>query len=637
MLNESFPNKKSKQSYNVPSQNASRPVIVGGRYELLELIGHGSMARVYRAQDTVLERPVAVKLLREEYGNDRNFVARFYREARALATLSSPYIADVYDYGKHDGTYYIAMQYIAGPDLKEVLQQEGRLAPGLAIAIINQVLIALSAAHAHGIIHRDVKPHNILLRASDGIVKLTDFGVAHARNEAEITTSTGETIGTANYMSPEQASGGPIGPATDLYATGVVLYEMLAGRLPFQGNHPMQIMYMHLNDPPPTLSSIGVTVPPELERIVMRTLEKDPAKRYQSANQMRAALGQLSLPVPPVEPIINRAWQSKQVGFLPVQPLDLPYVNPRIRGGVTTTAEPSRPKFLLPLIGLLALLVIGLAAMTLFLNTHSDNRPNVTSTQLAVVPPPTASVPASTNSPAPATTTSEPSATDAAPVATQIPAVSYLPTQTSAPDSAAVLPTDTVPVLPTATRPTVPTVTPRPTAPPALTVAPTTTSTASAKGNGNANANGSNFSPYWLTGAYKRDDGQLYGEPEVALYGSGSDYSQGTVNFTLDKVPGGEVVLEITGLDDERIEHCQFQIILNATTIFDGANTFPNVPDGDNGEGGSSRYWGRMSIPVPANLLKAGQNTLTFRNNTPWNGYLGIPYILINNLRFVSG
>lgn len=296
--------------YNNPIPPPYGPLpdrLVGDRYELLDLIGWGATSRIYRAQDRRLHRTVAIKLLRPEYVQEPNLVTRFYREAQAVASLSNPHIVDVYDYGEYQDTYFIAMQYIAGTNLKEFLHREGRLQSAKAVSIINQVLLALGAAHSLGIIHRDVKPQNILIQASDDMVKLTDFGVAHAPDNASITTL-GTAIGTVFYMAPEQATGGKIGPATDLYSVGIVLYEMLAGELPFQGTNQMQVTLQHLQNLPPTFSSLGVAVPPQLERVIGRALAKDPSQRYQSADEMRMALSEAlksvpkSAPVRPVEP-----------------------------------------------------------------------------------------------------------------------------------------------------------------------------------------------------------------------------------------------------------------------------------------------------------------------------------------------
>jgi serine/threonine-protein kinase len=263
--------------------------MIGGRYELGELIGEGGAARVYHSRDTVLDRVVAVKLLRDEYSTDQDFVARFHREARAVASLSHPNIVDIYDYGMHDGTYFIVMQWIKGTDLKSLLRESGRLDPARVLTLADGILLGLSAAHERGIIHRDVKPQNLLVRESDGLVKLTDFGVARALGATQH-TAVGTTVGTAHYMAPEQAGGDPLSPATDLYAVGVVLFEALSGRLPYDGTTALQIGMQHLHAPIPDLSAGAPGIPPALARAVERALAKNPAERYPSAEAMRTAL-----------------------------------------------------------------------------------------------------------------------------------------------------------------------------------------------------------------------------------------------------------------------------------------------------------------------------------------------------------
>lgn len=229
MNNGSFSFEDNKTSHYQPlTPDTNIHVVVNDRYELLETVGQGAMSRVYKALDRVLDRIVAVKLLREEYGSDANFAARFFREARAVAKLSSPNIVDIYDYGPYNNTYFIVMPFIKGSNLKDLIRHERILPVDYAVRVAGEALVGLAAAHSQGIIHRDVKPQNILIRASDGEALLTDFGVAYALDGVQITTG-GMAIGTAYYMAPEQATAGTLGPYTDLYSVGVVLFEMLAG------------------------------------------------------------------------------------------------------------------------------------------------------------------------------------------------------------------------------------------------------------------------------------------------------------------------------------------------------------------------------------------------------------------------
>jgi tRNA A-37 threonylcarbamoyl transferase component Bud32 len=261
---------------------------VADRYELIDRIGEGGAAIVYRARDTRLDRVVALKMLRESFGGDAEFQRRFQREARAAASLNHPNIVDVYDYGEARGTYYIAMEYVEGGSLKDEIRASGRLPPARARDVAQQVLAALEAAHARGLVHRDVKPQNVLLDAA-GVAKLTDFGIVHAPDAIE-TTQVGMTVGTAAYIAPEQATGGLVGPATDVYGVGILLYEMLTGKPPFEGGTPFEVAYRQVNEPVPPPSQVARGVPADLEAIVLRALQKDPLARFGSAQQMADAL-----------------------------------------------------------------------------------------------------------------------------------------------------------------------------------------------------------------------------------------------------------------------------------------------------------------------------------------------------------
>lgn len=593
------PNNANEWSYLNPIPPRHPPEgetakLVKGRYELQGLIGRGSTSRIYRASDHVLGRIVAVKFLREELGDDPKAVARFYREARAVAALTNEHIVQIYDYGQDSQTYFIVMQYVEGFNLKELLRRENTFAPAPAITIISQVLEALAAAHANQVIHRDVKPQNILIRSSDGLVKLTDFGVAHVPDQAAITTL-GAFIGTVYYMAPEQISGGVISPATDLYAAGVVLYELLAGRLPFEGTNQMQVALQHLHDTPPAFASLGVSVPQPLERVVERALTKNPARRYQSAEEMRQAL---EAALAPVSSVKGRPSTPSTVS----QNVTSPQVRPR--------SKPRLPKFLLPL--LVGLFLLSLAAVG-WLGSQLLAKPNGGSN-----PSPNAgiifTVQANTPTVKPATPVVESGLSTPLPTFSAAPTPNQTPTPTLPAAATTAAPAQASANTPGASNPV-----PNPTA--SLTV---------------SNQLNIPFSPYLLNGAYKRDSGTLYGNSEVALYGSGSNYDQGTVSFNVQVLPTQTVYLNITGLDDELATHCNLQVVLNNVTIFNGADTFPNVPNGDTGESGSSRYWGQMQIKLPPNLLQTGNNSLILRNVTPWQGYIGVPYILISNFNFTT-
>jgi eukaryotic-like serine/threonine-protein kinase len=260
-----------------------------GRYRILRKLGSGGMANVYLAEDEELGRRVAIKILNERYAGDDLFIERFRREAKSAASLSHPNIVSIYDRGEAEGTYYIAMEVIEGRSLKELIMTHGALPVHTAIGYAKQLLEALRFAHRHGIIHRDIKPHNVLVSADQQVkaneprLKVTDFGIA--RHGASQMTEAGSIMGTAQYLSPEQARGAPVTAASDLYSAGVVLYEMLTGKVPFAGDSAIEIAMKHVNELPKPPSSLRPEIPPELDQIVLRALAKDPEDRYQTAEE----------------------------------------------------------------------------------------------------------------------------------------------------------------------------------------------------------------------------------------------------------------------------------------------------------------------------------------------------------------
>jgi beta-lactam-binding protein with PASTA domain/tRNA A-37 threonylcarbamoyl transferase component Bud32 len=261
--------------------------VVDGRYRVLNRLGSGGMADVYCAEDTHLGRQVALKVLYRRFAQDAEFVERFKREAQSAAGLTHPNVVNVYDRGEHDGTYYIAMEYLPGRTLKDVIVAQGPLEQEAVVDIGIQILRAASFAHRRGIVHRDLKPHNVMLDDA-GNAKVTDFGIARAG--ASEMTEAGAIMGTAQYLSPEQAQGHAATQQSDLYSVGIILYEMLTGRLPFDGESAVAIAVQHLNDPPAPIPTLRTGVAPELEAAVMRSLEKDPAARWSDADEFIRAL-----------------------------------------------------------------------------------------------------------------------------------------------------------------------------------------------------------------------------------------------------------------------------------------------------------------------------------------------------------
>jgi len=258
-----------------------------GRYRIMRKLGSGGMANVYLAEDQELGRRVAIKILNDRHANDDQFVERFRREAKNAAGLSHPNIVSIYDRGEAEGTYYIAMEYLDGRSLKELIVSRGPAPIPIAIDYARQILTAVRFAHRHGIVHRDIKPHNVLVDA-EGRLKVTDFGIARAG--ASQMTEAGSIIGTAQYLSPEQAKGAPVDQTSDLYSVGVVLYELLTGVVPFSGDTPVEIAMKHLSAVPEPPSAKRAEIPRDLDLIILRALGKDPSERYQSAEEMDADL-----------------------------------------------------------------------------------------------------------------------------------------------------------------------------------------------------------------------------------------------------------------------------------------------------------------------------------------------------------
>jgi serine/threonine protein kinase len=261
---------------------------LGGRYELLARVGGGGMALVYKARDNLLNRFVAVKVLRPQFMHDEDFVKRFRREAQAAASLSHPNIVSIYDVGQEEDTHYIVMEYVDGPNLNEIIRERAPLQADEAVRIAGQIADALDHAHHNQIIHRDIKPHNILM-GSNGRVKVTDFGIARAITSSTI-TQTGSVVGSVHYFSPEHAKGVSTGEKSDLYSLGIVLYQMLTARLPFLGESPISVALKHLQEPFEKPRKVNPHIPQSVENVIVRAMRKNPQERYQSAREMLADL-----------------------------------------------------------------------------------------------------------------------------------------------------------------------------------------------------------------------------------------------------------------------------------------------------------------------------------------------------------
>ena len=343
--------------------------LVDNRYRLLKPLGSGGMADVYLAHDDILDRDVALKVMSTRYASDEEFVERFKREAQSAAALSHPNIVSIFDRGEaEDGTYYIAMEYLPGGTLKDRILKRGALPAHTAAAVALQMAEALRAAHERDVIHRDIKPHNILITGS-GDVKVTDFGIARAASSSSM-TRTGHILGTAHYISPEQAMGEPVGPASDLYSLGVVLYEMLTGGLPFDADTPIGIAMKHVNGRLRPPQELDPSIPDGVNAITLRLLAKNPEDRYASdaelIGDLERVLGGLD-PTGATTEMMTRAMPAAattRIGAPP--PPQAPYQNKKRRGG----AAP----MLIAFLALLVLAALAWAGYSLLQGGQTDQK-----------------------------------------------------------------------------------------------------------------------------------------------------------------------------------------------------------------------------------------------------------------------
>ena len=349
--------------------------VLGRRYQVEARIGAGGMAEVYRGLDPVLNRTVAIKVLNDQYARDAGFVERFRREAQAAARLNHPNIVGVYDHGSDDGTQYIVMEFIEGRTLADALGAGRRPTPLQSAEVARHISHALAAAHAQGVIHRDIKPANVMV-TRDGTVKVMDFGIARLISGPETAPQTSAVLGTAAYLSPEQAQGQPVDERTDIYSLGTVLYEMLSGRPPFTGESPVAIAYKQVNEAPVPPSQLNRDVPHSLDAVVMRALAKNPANRYQTAAEFAEDLDRVRKGQDVhATPLLPAAGDATQVISRPPSTQVLP-----------PQAEPpgsGRKVWLGVLIGVL--IVAVLAAGTYFLVNGLTNGNSPTPTTVSVV------------------------------------------------------------------------------------------------------------------------------------------------------------------------------------------------------------------------------------------------------------
>jgi serine/threonine-protein kinase len=372
------------------SMDTSDGALFAGRYRIIRRLGQGGMARVYLAQDESLHREVAIKVLADRHSDDPHFIERFQREARAAARLNHPNIVQVYDQSQ-GGMSYIVQEYVEGETLKDLIRRESPLDPRRAITIALQILAALRVAHQQGVIHRDVKPQNILMQP-DGKLKVADFGIASAGGDTEMTEA-GSIVGTAQYLAPEQARGLTVGPPADLYALGIVLYEMLSGRVPFEGDSAVNVALRHVQEAPEPLTERNPLVPVALESVVMRALAKDPRQRYQSADEMGIELDQVrqGLPISDETAVIGAATlaMARPGPPTPAETMVAPPLPPREAGPPRTPANPTRRRLWILLIVLGVVLVAitaGVFAFTRGDTGGGDTATTATTSALVEIP-----------------------------------------------------------------------------------------------------------------------------------------------------------------------------------------------------------------------------------------------------------
>ncbi len=637
--------------------------LIGGRYRLLEKIGEGGAAEVFRARDQRLDRIVAIKLLRPQYMHDPASHTRFVNEAKAAAGLAHPNIVDIYDFGEGpDGSTFIAMQYVEGQDLKEILQRRGRLTPAETISIARQVCYALAAAHAQGLVHRDVKPQNILIDRG-GNARLTDFGIVKALSGPALTQS-GMTFGTAAYLSPEQATGEPVGPASDVYALGCVMYEMLSGTPPFTGENPAVVAYKQVWEQPRPLHDVVPEVLPSLESVVMRCLNKDPRARYPTTQALAADLDAISNS-------FNQPTQAVSLGTLasaaanagewtpansrvPAErsaPIQMPAVVPSSNGGAvppvraqTTgyssapvphvapappaqatpyTAQPARNMEVLNVKGwlpaLLVLLGLGLMGLLAWQGGlfnalgigNATPTPEPVATATSLPPSPTVHLGGIiVGSPLPPTPQPLPSSTPLPPTET--------PTGTPVPAPPTEEPPTDTPAAPAL--PTRPSRKPQPTdtvEQPAPTVPPPVP----------PGANSITLEDSSFAGGYRRQDGLYHRRTATWVYGQGTQYKTMSATFNLDHAPAGIANLSIVGLDSEDAPKTPIRIDLNGTLLYQGPNPLPNdLPSGVNGKGN----WGSYTFQMGEGILQPGSNTLTITNLDPSDKINAPPFFMLD-------
>jgi tRNA A-37 threonylcarbamoyl transferase component Bud32 len=610
------------------------------RFELERQLGAGAIATTYLARDRVLDRTVVIKAVRRDVLWDFAARSRFEREARAAAAVNHPNVVGVYDFGEYKGTLFLVLRDVEGISLRSYLAQRGRLSADEAVRICGQLLAGLGAIHNAGLIHRDLKPENVIV-GRDGLLRITDFGIAVAQSDIRLTTH-GEIWGTPAYMAPEQVLGEPVSPATDLYAVGVMLFEMLTGRLPFPSNGDAVVAaYAHVSKPLPALWEVepNIDAPPELEAVMRRALAKESSARYETAIGMASDLqGAVARAT---EPAMVAAGVSHQ----PVRTA-APVYAPSAPAAVASRSVPVasflslRPRGLAALIPLLAatlLIAVFGAGGALGFWQNGDATPTATAaaqaTETVTPPEKTEAVLAAERTPTapPAVQPTRVSETMAQATSTATKRATSTPTATK---RATATPTATEPP-PTATN-----------SPPTATKKPATHKarrTATPKPKPTVQASqptiaadvpvSANFTVSDWRGGFAGDQ-SWYGRPWLAVYGAWSAYPQASINFNLDAAPSGPEVLAIDGLDDEWRGNVAIEIEVNGVAIYTGPSPWPSWDGVGHGE---QANWTTVSMRIPIGMLHAGANQITVLNTEPVANFGTGPYVLVSGAKILPG
>lgn len=575
----------------------SIPRVYASRYEIARPLGEGAFSRTFVARDTVLQREVALKVLRREHQSNSEFSARFDREAQAAARISHPNVVPIFDFGREDDLPFIVMQFIDGRTLRQFDREEGPLTIEEVISVGRQVLDGLAAIHDEGIIHRDIKPQNVLLD-NRMVARLTDFGVAFLNNDVTL-TETGTTLGTAAYMAPEQATGRTVGPPADIYSVGVMLYELLTGRLPFQGDNPVQVLYRHVSDLPPRPRDLNPRIPIELEAIILRALAKIPSDRYLDARAMRDHLS--GKPPTPAAAALSETVRAEPRQFS--QPAAPPAAPTRRTRTPLPAPKPHRRRlWVLPAalaIAALAIIIVAFVMSGLAGGGDDTNSagtsPTATGVQIpgGIVSSPTATQEETVAGTSTATPTA--TATETAPTATDgLPTSEAEPTLTAGGSGSI---------------------------PPTAFNTPFLVSSLPPVWNQGENVRFGR-DDFVAGGAYRRDDGVLYNRPAAHLYAQNTEYPGTTVEFTINgdmAVASSYLGIVFVGMDDELPGKVPCRLSLNGEVIWQGESPFEN-------EG-----WTRVGWQV-GNLgwLKPGKNRLTFEVLVDEGDFGLPPWILLN-------